>query len=163
MLIYQSKSKLWNNKLRPFWRKIKITDNLKPKVPIYWPHHDRLTFADISPGWNMQHNKPSTSAASTTPTTAVRFTPIPAPSSSSTAATGSSASTSISTSTISVRRDAVKKKSNSRKLVVSKNVLIPVEYWISSIGVWTERATLSFNKSNKKLYLDILDQEFAKR
>ena len=48
------------------------------------------------------------------------------------------------------------KSSKSSKL--SKNG-IPVEYWISSSGVWTERATLTLNKTKQKIYLDILDPD----
>ena len=50
------------------------------------------------------------------------------------------------------------KSSKSSKSKLSKNG-IPVEYWISSSGVWTERATLTLNKTKQKIYLDILDPD----
>ena len=40
---------------------------------------------------------------------------------------------------------------------------IPVEYWISSAGVWTESAQLSLSKTKNKLYIDIQQHKDIKK
>ena len=50
---------------------------------------------------------------------------------------------------VSTTRSAKVKKFGAR------NVIFPVEYWISSTGVWTQTAQLSRTKT--KLYIDILE------
>ena len=79
----------------------------------------------------------------------------------------SSASTTSNPSLVNVsgRIDVAKKKSSTpnsgrisvgKKLSTSKNG-ISVEYFFTSSGVWTQRASLTLSKN--KLYLDILDPQ----
>ena len=60
---------------------------------------------------------------------------------------------------VSSNRATAVKKSKSKKISVSN--VIPVEYWISSAGIWTESAQLSINRNKNKLYINILDNHFA--
>ena len=67
---------------------------------------------------------------------------------------------------VSGRIDVAKKKSSTPnsgrisvgKLSTSKNG-ISVEYYFTSSGVWTQRASLTLSKTKNKLYLDILDPQ----
>ena len=65
------------------------------------------------------------------------------------------------TSVFSSARHAKVKKSVRKQNEKSTNnrfLTIPVEYWISSAGLWTESAILFLNKNKNKLYIDIQDR-----